>query len=286
MLAAIDGHQLIVLFCSLLLAGCIAQNRGADASTEAQLPSSPLQIFLLMGQSNMEGVPTPAATDLVENPRVLVLGYDECKGRTYNEWAIASPPLHRCGGGVGPGDSFGKAMARAWPEAHIGLVPTALAGVDIDFFRKGVISKRRDEFRIPPDDSRSGAYDMVVERARIAQGGGEIRGILFHQGESDNGSAEWVNKVRGMVADLRADLGLGEGVPFVAGELLHSGCCASHNSRVNELPTAIPNAHVVSANGLNGQDNFHFDLDGQRKLGERFARKMLELLEKPRSSGK
>src|SRR5690606_40765930 len=72
---------------------------------------------ILFGQSNMEGVPDPEAEDLVENERVQVLGYDSgCLGRQWNEWAVAKPPLHRCWTGVGPGDSFGKAMAEAWPE--------------------------------------------------------------------------------------------------------------------------------------------------------------------------
>lgn len=242
-------------------------------------PNDGMQIFLLFGQSNMEGVPTPAAEDLVENPRVMVLGYDaSCNGRTWNEWSVARPPLHRCWAGVGPGDTFGKAMAEAWPEATIGLVPAAISGVDVDFFRKGVVSSRRGEFEIPPDNQWSSAYDMLVERARIAQESGTIRGILFHQGESDSGQAVWVDKVEEIVADLRADLGLGEDVPFIAGELLYSGLTSGHNTYVNQLPGRIPNAYVVSAEGLNGQDEYHFDLAGQRELGRRYAEAMLSAL--------
>ncbi|HEU5076552.1 MAG TPA: sialate O-acetylesterase, partial [Polyangiaceae bacterium] len=109
-----------------------------------------MQLFLLIGQSNMEGVPAPASEDLLENPRVRVLGYDTFGDRKWNEWDTASPPLHRSWAGVGPGDSFGKAMADAWPDAVIGLVPCAISGVDIDFFIEGVTSARRKEFQIPP----------------------------------------------------------------------------------------------------------------------------------------
>jgi hypothetical protein len=241
-----------------------------------------MQLFLLFGQSNMEGAPRPESEDMDENPRVQVLGYGNFGGRKWNEWGTAWPPLHRTFTGVGPGDYFGKAMAEAWPDATIGLIPCAISGVDIDFFRKGVVSSRRDEFEIPLDDSRDGAYDMVVERVQLAQQVGVVRGILFHQGESDTGNAVWVGKVQEVVSDLRVDLGLAESVPFVAGELLYGGCCSSHNPLIQQLPDNVPNAHVVSAEGLAGlDDGAHFDLPGQRELGRRYAAKMLEALDTP-----
>ena len=246
---------------------------------------SDLMIFLLIGQSNMAGAPPPAAADLVEDPRVKVLAYQDCAnlGRRYDQWYPARPPLHGCNGGVGPGDYLGKALADAYPDATIGLVPLAIPGVDIDFFSKGVISTRRHEFMIPPDDHWAGAYDWVLERARLAQQAGTIRGIAFHQGESDTGRPEWVGKVAAMVDALRTDLALGE-VPFVVGELLYSGCCgAAHNPLIALLPQAISNTRVVSAQGLSGQDEAHFDLAGQRELGKRYGAAMIELLQAPAS---
>jgi hypothetical protein len=235
-------------------------------------------IFLLIGQSNMEGVPPAQAQDKIENPRVKVLAYDNCAslGRTYNQWYTARPPLHSCGLGLGPGDYFGKALATALPNATIALVPNGIAGVDIDFFRKGVVSSRRGEFQIPPDNHWAGAYEWVIQRAQVAQQVGVIRGILFHQGESDTGQQAWVGKVKGMVEDLRKDLNLGN-VPFIAGELLHGGCCQSHNSIIGQLPAQLTNAHVVSASGLGAYDQYHFDAPGQRTLGQRYADKLLEV---------
>jgi hypothetical protein len=137
-------------------------------------------------------------------------------------------------------------------------------------------STRRNEFRIPPDNHWGGAYEWVVERARLAQRSGVIKGILFHQGESDSGQSAWVGKVRGMVTDLRTDLGLGN-VPFLAGELLYSGCCSGHNTIVNQLPGQIMNAHVIPANGLGASDQYHFDLAAQRTFGQRYGTKMIEV---------
>jgi hypothetical protein len=237
-------------------------------------------IFLLIGQSNMAGIPEPDARDGIEDPRVRVLAYEDCPklGRTYNQWYRARPPLHDCSGGLGPGDYFGKALAKAYPDKTIGLVPLAVSGVDIDFFLKGVVSKRRGEFTLPPDNHWSGAYDWCLDRARLAQKAGSIAGIIFHQGEADTGSDQWVGKVKKLVTDLRADLQLGA-APFVAGELLHGGCCAEwHNPLVQQLPQAIDNSRVVSAQGLAAMDVAHFDLAGQRELGARYGAAMLELL--------
>jgi hypothetical protein len=251
----------------------------ASTGNAAPEPNAAM-VFLLIGQSNMAGAPKAEAEDQVEDPRVRVLAYEDCPnlGRQYNQWYPARPPLHDCHGGVGPGDYFGKALAKAYPEATIDLVPLAISGVDIDFFVKGVVSKRRGEFSIPPDNHWSGAYEWVLERARLAQRVGTIRGIIFHQGESDTGNASWVGKVKQLVSDLRTDLQLGE-VPFVAGELLESGCCGKwHNPLVQQLPQTIGTTRIVSAAGLAGMDSAHFDLAGQRELGARYGAAMLELL--------
>ncbi|HSC86417.1 MAG TPA: sialate O-acetylesterase [Polyangiaceae bacterium] len=254
-------------------------NGTGGSSNDPPGPEDGRQIFLLIGQSNMEGVPVPEASDANTNPNIEVLGYDaSCKGRSWNTWGIASPPLHRCWAGVGPGDGFAKALAQAWPNAKIALVPCAISGVDIDFFRKGVVSSRRNEFQIPPNNQATGAYQMVLARAQLAQQTGVIRGILFHQGESDSGSPQWVGKVADMVDDLRTDLNLGTDVPFIAGELYQSGCCGGHNTLVNQLPGAIDNAHVVSSAGLAGMDQYHFNLAGQRTLGQRYAATFLEAI--------
>jgi hypothetical protein len=289
---------LLVLPAGIWFGACVGQKKEPPATTAATRPPAPpsteqhpgapgggpsddVFVFLLIGQSNMEGWPKPEAEDERENPRVLVLAHEDCPalGRVHDRWYTARPPLHSCDAGVGPGDGFARAMAAAHPNATIALVPTAISGVDIDFFRKGVISKRRKEFRIPPDDRFQGAYEWVIGRARLAQRSGRIRGILFHQGESDSGNREWLEKVAGMVKDLRTDLALGP-VPFIAGELLHGGCCDGHNTLVNQLPHGIPSTFVVSAEGLTGSDSAHFDLRGQRELGRRYAEKMLAALAK------
>jgi hypothetical protein len=266
--------------------GTVAEPGATAAAANLPPPGSAdpaFHLFLLIGQSNMWGVPAPEDADRVPHPRVLVLAYEDCPalGRKYGEWYPASPPLHACNGGVGPGDAFGRTYADARPGVRVGLVPLAIGGAAIALFQKGVVADNRAEFRIPPDNHFAGAYEWIIERARIARRSGVISGILLHQGESDaHFNTGWEFQVRDFVADLRRDLELGDGVPFVAGELLRTGCCGKFNSHVQALPGLIPKAAVVSSEGLSGTDQYHFDLEGQRVLGARYGTSMLRLTQR------
>ena len=251
----------------------------AIASAEAAAAeSAPMLLFLLIGQSNMAGIPKPDARDGIEDPRVRVLAYEDCPqlGRTYNQWYRARPPLHDCTGGLGPGDHFGKTLARAYPERTIGLVPLAVSGVDIDFFLKGVVSKRRGEFTLPPDNHWPGAYEWCLDRARLAQQSGSIAGIIFHQGKPIRAMTSGCGKVKQLVTDLRTDLKLGQ-APFVAGELLYGGCCAEwHNPLVQRLPQAISEQPCRVRAGARGDGRGALRLGGaaraRRPLWRRHAR--------------
>ncbi|KYF54584.1 dockerin-like protein [Sorangium cellulosum] len=244
---------------------------GAGGASSSAGPAAPVfHVFLLLGQSNMAGYPKASNADKTENPRIKVLGFDDCAatGRVEGEWDIAAPPLHECwNGAIGPGDYFAKTILDRYPaQDSIGLVPSALSGEKVETFMKAGGSK----------------YDWILSRAKAAQeAGGVIEGILFHQGESNCGDPAWPGKVRTLVSDLRADLGLGD-VPFLAGELLYSGSCARHNSLVGQLPGLVANAHVVSAEGLaiDPADtwNLHFGHDALVTLGIRYAEKMSGVL--------
>lgn len=257
-----------------------AGSGGAGAGGAIGSADPKFLVFLLLGQSNMVGNPQSQAEDRTIDPRIQVLAYDDCANvnRRYDEWYPASPPLHNCEAGVGPGDYFAKTLLEALPEGYtIGLVPCAVNGAPIDLFRKGV---PRTGWTLPPDDHWETGYEWIVSRARRAQAAGVIRGILFHQGESNDEQPDWVDEVAALVSDLRADLALGE-VPFLAGELYRGGCCPGHNQLVAALASTVSNGFVVSSEGLGGTDQYHFDLAGQRELGKRYGMVMQQALTLP-----
>jgi|AntDeeMinimDraft_5_1070356.scaffolds.fasta_scaffold00103_41 chitodextrinase len=259
-------------------AGAFALGLGDQAAAATVTDPSNLDIYLLFGQSNMEGAGPIEAQDRETNPRIHLLADLGCSNldREYGEWYQAEPPLNRCNAGIGPGDYFAKTMIEEMPEdGGIGLVPAAVGGADIALFQKGAPIGRNDR-DIP--SQFDGGYQWLLDLAQQAQQVGTIRGILFHQGETNTGEAEWPSVVQGIVENLRSDLGIGD-VPFLAGEVLYDGqggCCGSHNALINELPDVVSNAHVVSAEGLAGQDYAHFTTEAYREFGRRYAEEMLE----------
>jgi hypothetical protein len=52
-----------------------------------------------------------------------------------------------------------------------------------------------------------------------------------------------------------------------------------HNQYIAKLPSVLPNSYVISASGLTGKDQYHFNSASLRTFGERYAMKMLSLLE-------
>ncbi len=242
---------------------------------------SAFHIYLMFGQSNMEGQGNIEAQDRVTNPRVKVLQDSTCPNlnRVYGRWYTAAPPLNRCWGKLGPGDSFGRMLGEKAPSSvkTIGLVNVSVSGCNIYIYKKGCPDGLDQYSKGIPFNC---GYTWLLDLARKAQQVGVIKGIIFHQGETNTSDPNWKFTVQQIVADLKADLGIGD-IPFLAGELLYAqynSCCSAHNPEINKLPSLIPNAHVISAAGLPGTDAAHFTSASYRTLGERYAQKMLNLV--------
>jgi lysophospholipase L1-like esterase len=119
--------------------------------------------------------------------------------------------------------------------------------------------------------------------AKLAQKDGVIKGILLHQGESNPNNRLWTKKVKGVYDNLMKDLNLNpENVPLLAGEVVNAdqgGVCANMNHIIATLPQTLPNSHIISSSGCtDGPDNLHFNAEGYRKFGKRYAVKMLSIL--------
>jgi alpha-L-fucosidase 2 len=125
-------------------------------------------------------------------------------------------------------------------------------------------------------------YQYLVDRAKVAQKDGVIKGILLHQGESNSGDRQWPNKVKGIYENLLQDLNLkAADVPLLAGELVakdQGGATAGMNPIIDDLPKTIPTAHVISATGCTKANTLHFNPAGYRLLGTRYGETMLDLL--------
>jgi hypothetical protein len=248
----------------------LGATKPADATNFVQLPvREKLHIYLLMGQSNMAGRGEIGPEDQTPHPRVLMFNL---QGR----WEPAVEPVtHDKPGmlGVGPGLAFGKAMADKEPGVTIALVSCAFGGTPL----------RRWE-------RRGDLYSNAVYRAKLAMKDGTLKGVLWHQGESDasasTNAASYSDRLARMVMDLRADLGC-PGLPFVAGQIgeflydrgpEHTPYARVVNEAIANLPAKISAAGYIPSKGLGHKgDVLHFDSASQHELGQRYADVMLKL---------
>jgi hypothetical protein len=246
-------------------------------------------IYLCFGQSNMEGQGTIENQDRNVDSRFRVLQALDCSnlGRKKARWYPAVPPTCQCYSKLSPADYFGRTMAANLPDSiTIGIINVSVAGCDIRLFDKDIYQKydstyTESWFTNKVRDYKGNPYQYLVDLARLAQQDGVIKGILLHQGETNTGQALWPSYVKKIYDDMLTDLSLkAESVPLLAGEMLSAtgNCCSSMNPIINRLPGVIPTAHVISSRGCTGQDNAHFNSEGYRELGRRYAVQMLALM--------
>jgi lysophospholipase L1-like esterase len=255
---------------------------------KAQDPN--FHIYLAFGQSNMEGNARLQPEDTVGvDPRFKVLEAVDCStlNRTRNTWYTAVPPLSRCRTGLTPTDYFGRTMVANLPKnISVGVVNVSVAGCKIEAFDKdnfqAYVDTSADWLKNIVKEYDGNPYARLVELGKLAQKDGVIKGILLHQGESNTGDPEWPRKVKAVYDNLIKDLNLkASEVPLLAGEVVNEdqeGRCASMNKIIATLPHTIPNSYVISSKGCtDGPDNLHFNSEGYKKLGKRYAVKMLAL---------
>jgi hypothetical protein len=249
-----------------------------------KLPDSAerLDLYLLMGQSNMKGrgvMPEEPKCD----PRIVMMHLKD------DQWYLARHPLHLTGdpktfaghdnAGVGSGLSFAETLAARDPKVRIGLIPCAVGGSAIALWQKG-----------------AKLYDEALRRAKLAVQTtapvkGRIRGALWLQGEADappDRRAVYEAKLLKMIDDLRADLGIPD-LPFIActiGEMGESDKLtdiAAMNQLLLSLPGKRPHTACVDARDLKGSigDNVHYDTAAQNEIGRRYAEQMKKLASLP-----
>lgn len=278
--------KLILKSISLLLLGF--------SGAFAQDPN--FHIYLCIGQSNMEGAALIEAQDTVDiDPRFKILEALDCPelDRKMGEWYTAKPPLCRCNTRLSPADYFGRTMLQNMPkEQSLGLVHVAVAGSKIEIFDKIKYKEYLDTSATErpwminmANQYGYNPYQRLIDMARIAQKDGVIKGILLHQGESNTGDKLWPAKVQKIYDDMLADLGLApNSIPLIAGEVVNAdqgGKCAAHNEIIAMLPQTIPKAIVVSSKGLEAvPDKLHFNSEGVRELGKRYAEALVEFQSK------
>ena len=261
--------------------------------SQASAPDPNFQIYLCFGQSNMEGNAAIEAQDKTGvNPRFMAMyTLDNANaGWTKGKWHTAVPPQARPYTRLSVVDYFGRKMVDNLPEeVKVGTITVAVGGASIDLFDKDKYqaylndANTADWLRNYAKEYGGNPYGRLIELAKMAQQKGVIKGILLHQGETNNCDPTWPSKVKKIYEDILADLGLdAEDVPLLVGELGQKdqgAACWGHNAIIDKITATIPTAHVVSSKDCPLQsDRLHFTAEGYRMFGKRYADVMLDIL--------
>lgn len=260
----------------LIVAACTVTAHAADVPPDAKAPpKEKFHLFLLMGQSNMSASVKLDKKDLAVAGRILVL--DPKDGKTWkgvlgekNNKHFAFP--------VGPGFGFAAEMARKNPTITIGLIPVAVSGSPLSSWEKG-----------------AGHYKRTVERLANVRKQGALKGVLWHQGETDayrnnRDPHSYGKRLAKMIGDLRAEIKAPK-LPFVVGEIGHWVSRKRSfrfvpiiNAALNGIPKAVANTACVSSAGLGHYGgNLHFNESSSHEFGRRYAAAYVKLVEKPKA---
>lgn len=216
--------------------------------------------FLLIGQSNMAGRGIIGEVDQIVNENILSF--------KNGEWVKAEEPLHNDKpgmAGIGPGMSFANYLQEKYSK-KIGLIPCAFGGTAINEWQKG-----------------GTLYDNAITQTISACKTSTLKGILWHQGESDTHTpteaALYKGRLERFISDLLKDLDI-SGIPIIFGQLgefLKDNQTHQSYDIINqvqlEMSHSEPNYGFVTTEGLKHRgDILHFDSASQRELGVRYAR--------------
>lgn len=260
---------LLSVLAVMSVSGCGAGKKIAGNGTKGY------DVYLLIGQSNMAGrgrMQIPEDT-LKAIEGVYLLGAED-------KPVPAKNPLNRYSTirkdirmqQICPGTAFSAEMYKH-NGREILIVMNAKGGTHLSEWVEGT------EF-----------FSEAVRRGKEGMKYGTLKGILWHQGCGDcspENRDTYLKRLAPMVKALRRELGVGEEVPFIAGELAYwRPSSVTFNQMLHGITEAIPNSAWVSAEGcgplkpetLNtGNPDPHFSRDGQLLLGKRYAEKLIEI---------
>jgi hypothetical protein len=164
---------------------------------------------------------------------------------------------------ISPAWGFAKYFSEHVPGATAGLIVNARGATPIEEWLKGET-----------------LYIQTVERTKQAFPWGDLKAILWHQGEGNSTRPQsYMANLQKLVADLRAEFSTPDAF-FLAGELnyIKPQQYGALNDSLHTIQTRIPHSDWVSAEGLTTlADDIHFDRQSAITLGERYAQKIIPL---------
>ncbi len=231
-------------------------------------PKENVWVFIMAGQSNMAGRGMVQPQDTIANERILTVN-------KAGSLIIAKEPLHFYEPnltGLDCGLSFAKRLLKNVPEnISILIIPTAVGGSSISQWLGDSVYRSVQLFS---------NFSAQVNNAKQF---GIIKGILWHQGESDaneKNSPKYEERLATLITKFRTVVGIND-LPVLIGELGSFSKSKEQFSLINQTihhyAFQNTNISVISTSDLKDKgDSLHFNSAGQRTMGKRFAEAYLK----------
>ena len=225
-------------------------------------------VYLLIGQSNMAGRGELKPKDCSPVEGVWLLKTDgtiEPAACPMNRYSTIRKGIEMQK--MSPAYSFGKTLHKVTGRKIL-LVVNARGGSAIEEWKKG--------------NGKTLYYEEAVRRTKEALRYGTLKGVLWHQGESNIAGADrYIEQLIAIIENLRKDFD-NERLPFIAGEIAHWNAGASvMNAAIRSLPARVEHTGYVTSEGARPLKDFgdpHFNRKGSMLMGKRYARKILEMV--------
>ncbi len=225
-------------------------------------------VFVMAGQSNMAGRGIVESQDTLPEKRLLTINKD-------GQVVMAKEPLHfyepsRIG--LDCGYSFGTTLLKHIPDSiSVLLVPCAVGGSSITQWLGDSLYREVKLF--------TNFLNMLATAHRF----GTVKGILWHQGETDANERDiplYGERLRILVSRFRSAAG-DDQLPVLIGELGSFSTDKSNWDRINDAIRTYSAQDSMTAVIKTGDlehkgDQVHFDSNGQRAMGKRFAEAYLQ----------
>lgn len=214
-----------------------------------------LRVFILAGQSNMEGGGyLRDYTPLETHGRAFVFTKDY-------KWFAAKEPLS--GSGVGPALAFACRLLERDPGIAVGLVPCARGGTNIGQWQRAFGDHT--------------LYGKCLMRAKAASVMGGLAGVLFSQGENDaegdpnDHPHDWKVMFERFAQDLRRDIGKPD-LPIIFAQLGPGQGALWQAVQKQQASVRLPGCVMIHTDDLKfNPGHCHFDTASQMQIGRRFA---------------
>lgn len=251
--------------------------------------TKPVKLFLLGGQSNMDGCgKSNELPDVYKKPPANVQIWDN-KTKLWVELGKDSTAIARHEQ-FGPELAFAHRLSKVYPDHTISIMKTSAGGTKLHtqwLPGKGM-------HRVFIRNMNNAIADLEKSKTPY-----EIAGMLWMQGESDSETTEMANayeeNLKALIADVRKQTKQDE-LPFVMGRISSSllkktPWVFDHAKIVQKAQETVAaqdmHTFIVNTDDLSTlKDNTHFDTESQLKLGGQMARIMIKQMKKGTNKSK